>query len=195
MKTITMLFVALAVMSQMSCNSSCDEFIGDWVMANGRDYFEIKHDGSNLIITSQGTKYALSCEKDKLIMKGVPMMGSAEIVLTDNGNILLLAGKSYERLEKKIDCFVGEFKENRFNSSITISKKGNDNQFLLSIQRGNLSPEEGNWGGVYSLQKDGSLLSTDGTEKKFSCQNNGRLGSYWRVDEYKMYSLEWMKVK
>jgi len=150
--------------------------------------------GNNRQHGSSEQKFALACEKGKLLLKGMPMMENAEFSLINDGSNILFAGQSYEKLSKRSDYYIGNFAgDNRFNSSVTITKD-NNNIFHSSFNKGTLSTNSSIYEGEYSLAKDGCLYSTDGTGKKYSCDDGIALHHIWSTN-YDMYTLDWVKSK
>jgi len=106
-------YMTLTFISQNSkTNFGCEAAVGHWKLIQRKN-----EELSEFRITKEGTSYifngighdgflgrdymtGLTCENDKLVMKGVPMMGVVEFTITDNGQTLLFKGGAYWKIDE-----------------------------------------------------------------------------------------------
>jgi len=87
--------------------NACSSALGYWVTEKKPDElgaFRIYIDSENYIFEGIGHsqlgynyKTGLSCENDKLIMKGIPFMGTADFTVIENGNAILFMGATFRK--------------------------------------------------------------------------------------------------
>lgn len=112
---------SLAFATVASCNginkqSGCDSAIGHWEIIKRKPEelkeFTITKEGENYIFQGIGHdgylgsdyKTALSCENNKLVIKGVPMIGSLEFTVIDNGQSLLYNGGTFKKISNSVEA-------------------------------------------------------------------------------------------